>query len=103
MPPSPKPIDALYVPGLPNKVNVTFDRLLTPAVLDLGNWDVWIDGANPPVEAASVLLTQAQLTLGPFGPVDGRNEVSYRPPPFDVTSLVGAVEAAAFEAYPVHV
>jgi hypothetical protein len=86
------------------QVSVDFDAQLTPAVLDVPNWFVRWGGNQITLTAAAaggfpfgarVLLTKG-LTVGSPGP----NVVSFSPPPFDVTALVGGAPAVAFANFP---
>lgn len=79
----------------PIRVRMTFDRPLTPAVLDPTNWSG--RGANKrytfaSVEAADtrVLLTDPDAGVPDVGP----DEVVYSPPPFDLVSTFDKPAAA---------
>lgn len=102
-PDPPVPVDADYdAPS--NLLRVTFDRELTPAVLDPANWSLHFAMSRFTCSAAQVFPGDPYTVVGVMvfaAPSIQPNKVSYAPPPFDVISTA-ALPAAAFANFPVH-
>lgn len=104
LPPRPKPLDALIY-AFNSLVDVTFDIPLTLVILaNAANWTVNMTGDNYPVLLASAGVAGpniVQLTLAASVPNPGPDVVSYDPPPYDVTGVLGQA-ALPFAGFPLH-
>jgi hypothetical protein len=98
-PDAPVPIAAVYDPGGPT-VTVTFSCPLISRSLDATNWFVRVGNVRYGAIGASSAGDHVTLVVIADGANVGADVVSFTPPPFDVVSAVGGVQAAAFADFP---
>lgn len=92
--PPPVPIDMAWL-IFPVRGRVTFDRPLTPAVLDPTNWSARVLGLRykfASVAASGVFVRLDDPDAGLPDP--GPTQVTYLPPPFDLISTFDKPAAA---------
>lgn len=102
LPEPPFPIAASW--NLANPIKVTFSTWLTPGPLNPFNWTVRWNNVQATAIAAEVVPSYrnpvVHLTPGLFGLNPGPNVVAYIPPPFDLTSRIGDIQAPGFFNFP---
>ena len=95
----PVPVSATFNPG-PNTVFIVFDKPLVAGAIDVNPWFVrWMNTLRLVVNALIFDSTVVLVTTTPFADL-GPDVVSFNPPPFDVVSDFGFVEAPAFNDFP---
>jgi hypothetical protein len=78
---------------------VIFDRPLAGGALNAANWVIRANDTAYDVDTATAAGVNVNGTSTAGGENEGPDTINYRPPPFDVTSPLGAA-AAAFEDFP---
>lgn len=99
---SPRPLSARYYVGT-DTFDVTFDRLLTPAVLSETIWDMTPAGRirQGLIVTADRYMVTGTTRAGLVGPP--LDTLSWDPPPFDVTDLQYGVPAEPIVNFPLTV
>lgn len=98
---APLPINATFLFGPPNAVQVTFDSLIRDQPHDVANWFVRFDAV---LYRIVVIVTRddfLRLTLTFDRFLAGPDIVSYDPPPFDVNGLLTGLPVQPFFAFPI--
>lgn len=101
---APVPI-AATIATFTRRVTVTFDKPLAAGILDPANWSGTSDRTGPflpftPTDPPFAFGSDVTFIADEGLPGPGPNRVDYAPPPFDVVSDFGFVEAPAIAAFP---
>jgi len=96
----PVPLTAVWFGLPPNTIIITFNHPLNAGALDPANWSAVHALFKHTCATAIAAGNTVTLTMVQGAPTLDPNNVTYAPPPHDVTAGPRAVPAAAFATFP---
>ena len=98
---APVPLSAVYVPGSPNTIVVTFDTPLVTDLLDQSRWSGRYNDQDQAINQANAEDFDVVLQVADAGADIGADVVSYDDAAADVRSKFLGIPAVSFANFPV--